>query len=441
MKKLKYSSVLVLLALTMFNTATSAATIPVRANTVSITQIEKVPVAGDKDFGDDPKEAKKWGEDQENKWKISETNKKIIREFSTNPEYTTKYKENSFQNREKLDIDYRKKLELFEKEVGKAKSNENIITYKNVSPEDIGFAKDLVKGNQFTEDYTKFKDSMTGKDIVIDDFPSTTLSKEKPNTGEQVMIRGLLKQGSASGTIVSGEEVKILLKEGYALHVDKIGKTVIKGSNMVVIYGTFTMPSTDFKNDRTTSDAEMTKQYAGNQWENKISDQSESSIKKYCLDSGEINNYLRTGEGGSKKIRDSIESISEALQVKPLEKDITVYRWMSASEVGGEGNDSPTASDLIDSILSKEIDNPAFISTSIDNTGYPDFANKSVILRLRLPKGTNGAYIKVIDEIPYPDEREVLLDKGNKYRVDGIRSVVIKGDKKIIIDGTLLLGK
>lgn len=439
MKKLKYSSAILLLSLTMLNTATIVGTIPVLANTTIITQTEKAPTAGEvKDFGDDHEEAKKWGKDQEDKWKISEANKRVLREFSTKPEYTSKYKENSFQDREGLDTDYRKKLELFEKEVRGANSNENIVTYKNVSPESIGFAKDLVKGNQFTSDYTKFKDSMIGKDIVIDDFPSTNLSKEKPKTGEQVMIRGLLKQGAASGTIVSGEEIKVLLEEGYALHVDKISKTVIKGSNMVVIDGTFTMPSIDFKNDRTTSDAEMTKQYEGDKWKNIITSESSAGIINYCGGFHEqINNYLRTGEGGNDFIRHMIEVISEGLQVKPLEKDTTVYRWTNLSDLGF--SNSATASDLIDNMLGKEIDNSSFISSSIDSTGSGGYNSSPIVLRLRLPKGTNGAYVKVLEDIPFPGENEILLDKDYKYRVDGIRSVVIKGAKKIIIDGTLLL--
>ena len=93
------------------------------------------------------------------------------------------------------------------------------------------------------------------------------------------------------------------------------------------------------------------------------------------------------------------ETISAALKKSKLKHDVICYRNM----------DTNPCVDLEVGDIFKE---KQFISTSVVESAA---LNKPYKIVIYVPEGSRGAYIETISK--YPKQRELLLDKGCKYRV------------------------
>nr|WP_317360283.1 ADP-ribosyltransferase [uncultured Tyzzerella sp.] len=68
----------------------------------------------------------------------------------------------------------------------------------------------------------------------------------------------------------------------------------------------------------------------------------------------------------------------------------------------------------------------AFMSTSLLKS--QSFNNKDLILKINVPKGANGAFIRDLSE--FPEEYELLFSPGQNLLVKSIRN--IPNNKKIV---------
>lgn len=145
-----------------------------------------------------------------------------------------------------------------------------------------------------------------------------------------------------------------------------------------------------------------------------------ASYKSSTFDQGvgkeifeDINDYLRKGEkisSGNKKL---IPLIDKALSKGVIPDDIIVYRGTSKRMI-----------ELLEKKVGKVVRDKSFMSTTLYKGTADDFAglHNGVTLKIKVPKGTRGAYLG-FEDIDYQalSEGEVLLQRGAKMRVLGKR--------------------
>ncbi|MDN5384526.1 ADP-ribosyltransferase, partial [Streptomyces sp. LB8] len=124
-----------------------------------------------------------------------------------------------------------------------------------------------------------------------------------------------------------------------------------------------------------------------------------------------INSHLRYGTDVPQHILDTIESMDEVMDARPVPEDIMVVRGTGVDhiKVGGRPIDSPL------DMLGGTFDDKAFTSTALGKTPPPPFDQKPVWMHLRVPKGTPALWLEPITQVK--GERELLLAKGSHYRV------------------------
>jgi len=125
----------------------------------------------------------------------------------------------------------------------------------------------------------------------------------------------------------------------------------------------------------------------------------------------DINRGLRTGLGSV--YMDTISELDSALEAAgKTEEDLTVYRGLSAKV---------TARLLAGGVITDD----GYLSTSIKPITAAKFSvntyvgghNSVNLLRIKVPKGTIGAYISVVEGVSYGGEAEFLLGRGQTIRL------------------------
>lgn len=135
------------------------------------------------------------------------------------------------------------------------------------------------------------------------------------------------------------------------------------------------------------------------------------------------------GTYSAKRARDGVRGIDAAMKASPLENDVLVYRGVS--------NPTLTFGDAWSSDGDNTgltfIDN-AFVSTTANRSMASNFAGYGAGVRMNIlvPKGTNAIGIEQGAGSGLTQEKELLLDRGNRYRVtrdyevDGIRTLDVE---------------
>lgn len=143
------------------------------------------------------------------------------------------------------------------------------------------------------------------------------------------------------------------------------------------------------------------------------------AVHRYTKDQTAPNAYWR---GDSKydtpEIRELTRKIDEALRSQPVPEDIFAARvtdLMEFREFRENPNVDPT--EFVKGLTGKVESQDAYLSTSLGPK--PTFApHKDVVISLRVPKGTLGLYVE--DLSAFPGERELLLARGLRYKIDSV---------------------
>ncbi|MCY1141372.1 hypothetical protein OWR29_25520 [Actinoplanes sp. Pm04-4] len=111
---------------------------------------------------------------------------------------------------------------------------------------------------------------------------------------------------------------------------------------------------------------------------------------------------------------DQIRHIDEAMAGSPLDRSVVVWRgFRRAKRTFGDRADGD--------LTGAEWTEPAYLSATSEERVTKDFAHTTtepVVMRIIVPKGTKGIHISnARDEQGYPDEAEILLNRGMRLRV------------------------
>ncbi|WP_242281015.1 ADP-ribosyltransferase [Bacillus cereus group sp. BfR-BA-01347] len=396
------------------------------------------------DFKEDKEKAKEWGKEKEKEWKLTATEKGKMNDFlSDKNKIKTNYKEITFSMAGSFE-DEMKDLKEIDKIFDKANLSSSIITYKNVQPAAIGYNKSLTEGSAITDTALgQFKEQFLNKEIKFDSYLDTHLTAQQISSKERVILKVIVPSGKGSttptkaGVILNNNEYKMLIDNGYVLHVDKVSRVTQKGFQCMQVEGTL-KKSLDLKND-INAEAHSWGMKNYEDWAENLTDSQREALDGYARqDYKEINNYLRNqGGSGNEKLDAQIKNISEALGKKPIPENITVYRWCGMPEFGYQIIDPlPSLKDFEEKFLNTIKEDKGYMSTSLSSERLAVFGSRKIILRLQVPKGSTGAYLSAIGG--FASEKEILLDKDSKYHIDKVTEVVIKGVKRYVVDATLL---
>nr|APA62453.1 Vip2Bb5-2 [Bacillus thuringiensis] len=401
------------------------------------------------DFKEDKEKAREWGKEKEKEWKLTATEKGKINDFLDDKDgLKTKYKEINFSKNFEYETEL-KQLEKINSMLDKANLTNSIVTYKNVEPTTIGFNHSLTDGNQInSEAQQKFKEQFLGNDIKFDSYLDMHLTEQNVSGKERVILKVTVLSGKGStptkaGVVLNNKEYKMLIDNGYILHVENITKVVKKGQECLQVEGTL-KKSLDFKNDSDgKGDSWGKKNYK--EWSDSLTNDQRKDLNDYgARGYTEINKYLREGGTGNTELEEKIKNISDALEKNPIPENITVYRYCGMAEFGYPIQpEAPSVQDFEEKFLDKIKEEKGYMSTSLSSDAT-SFGARKIILRLQIPKGSSGAYVAGLDGFK-PAEKEILIDKGNhidkgsKYHIDKVTEVVVKGIRKLVVDATLLL--
>ena len=144
-----------------------------------------------------------------------------------------------------------------------------------------------------------------------------------------------------------------------------------------------------------------------------------------------INNALYENKASSLAERDqkALKQIEQTFkEAAPLEKDIKVYRGAQFSP------------EQLNKVLkTKRIESPAFVSTSTDESTANDFSvrNKgagirNVLMNITVPKGAKAINMQNVSLAP--EEYEVLLNKGSKFKVSSVGTKKFRGIPQYVLN-------
>lgn len=150
------------------------------------------------------------------------------------------------------------------------------------------------------------------------------------------------------------------------------------------------------------------------QWAQGLTQEERSIIKGYTVsDYLDMNRAIRAGDG-SPEMQHRVEVMQKALLRAQMPEAATVFRGISGTM------DPANARKMI----GKVVVNEGFSSTSLNfHTGYT-FTGRykgNTVYQFNLPKGSNAAYMRG------SREKEILLPKGAKFRITGVRTFTYRG--------------
>jgi hypothetical protein len=166
-------------------------------------------------------------------------------------------------------------------------------------------------------------------------------------------------------------------------------------------------------------------------WINSLQNMEYRAIYSYCLnDYKRINPLLRElssepSPENSDSDMEIINNISTALKRAKTPEDIVVYRGLKKDNFEFLETKAP------DELVGKVFTEKAFMSTSLCKKVANKFANNGILLKIHVPKNSNGAYVATISE---KLEAEILFDKNQKLQVQNVK----QGSNFLFIECKLL---
>lgn len=139
---------------------------------------------------------------------------------------------------------------------------------------------------------------------------------------------------------------------------------------------------------------------------------------------GAVNDYQASGHDGwnwhlrnhgtvKGPFEPDIRHLDRVLASTHLTRDVFVIRRFS----------SPTLPDKAKNLVGRVLEDPAFMSTSLDGAFGK---NRNIELRLNVPKGHQGLYLNLNGNSQLPYERELLLPRNTRFEVKHVRQVKSK---------------
>lgn len=154
----------------------------------------------------------------------------------------------------------------------------------------------------------------------------------------------------------------------------------------------------------------------------------ERSLRNYCLDGyQDINGYLRgtvtreISTDYASFVQDDINNLTEVLNERQLGRNMTLYRGVSnPSFIIGDNWEDMSIEEINDSNVGRVFHDNGFCSTSVDPNGAADFSRNwtGATMIIQAPADANGMCVGNYNN--RIAEREVLLQRGSNFRIDGV---------------------
>lgn len=152
-------------------------------------------------------------------------------------------------------------------------------------------------------------------------------------------------------------------------------------------------------------------------WEKGLSKEEKKALLQYAGPMFfDTNSSLRSDGSVPEKWKDSVKNLDAAIEKSTIPNDIVAYRglWLD----GKEQSQKFVEKFVPGAILS----DPGFMSTSINREIASDFGGEKlgsgIVIEIKVPKGSKGAYMDVLPEnAKHFKQNELLLPRGAKFKV------------------------
>ena len=155
-----------------------------------------------------------------------------------------------------------------------------------------------------------------------------------------------------------------------------------------------------------------------------VTPSQKQALRNYCGESyASLNGGLRKGQKPSGQDARDHEQLQAVFASLPEHEPVSVYRGIAMNQA----NTAKLMTEMEKAIESgKPFTMKGYVSTSSDQNVAAGFAGANVLMEIRATRGLDVAGVS-----PIPQEKEVLLNHGSKFRVAGIekRMVMVRGNE------------
>ncbi|MFQ6324161.1 ADP-ribosyltransferase [Lactococcus garvieae] len=338
----------------------------------------------------------------------------------------------------------RESISIISNAFEKIRLTEQTIGYKEVDPVYLGFNYDLFdENNIIPENYNKFVTQFKGKILPFKEYIDANLNYPTESKDNQnIIIKIEVPKGTSGGIFLDKNQYKLLLNHNYQFYVNEIKEVKINDKTKIQIT-TSLRDAKDYKNDY-NNNGQIWGKETYNGWANSLYPEQKNAIKSYVYDNySEVNSYLRNEETGNERLEEQIKNISKALTQHKSPEAMIVYRRTGGGEFGITDNFSLGEVDKL--LVNKVFEQKGYESTSIQSNLTSIFDTSKYIIRFSVPFGSNVGYLPTITDdmkklSPYYNdfEKEMLFDKGIKYRVNSVEQIMVNEKEKIVVNAEML---
>lgn len=146
----------------------------------------------------------------------------------------------------------------------------------------------------------------------------------------------------------------------------------------------------------------------------------------------------------NKKVLDSIELCKKALSKSSFNEDVYVRRGSDKTSLAGIistitgkslGEEKNMLNKNIKNLIGQVVEDKGFMSTtSLEDAGFSPDGVEYVI---KLPKGTNAAYVAPISK--YEKEQEILIQASTRFVIEDVEEKEVRGSKNLVVYMTAIL--
>lgn len=180
--------------------------------------------------------------------------------------------------------------------------------------------------------------------------------------------------------------------------------------------------------------------------ESKCTSEEKNALNYYTSSAySYINEHLRgIYETSNDKVLNSIELCKKALSKLSFDEDVYVRRGSDKTSLAGIistisgksiGEEEINISKNMKSLIGQVVEDKGFMSTTpLEDAG---FAPNGVEYVIKLPKGTNAAYVAPISEFEH--EQEILIQAGTRFVIEYVEKKEVRGSKNLVVYMTAIL--
>ncbi|MCC0663436.1 ADP-ribosyltransferase [Clostridioides sp. ZZV15-6597] len=458
MKKIRnYISIVLVLCLILtnilFSSGTYAESLAGYSKQNATTINYKAPIERPEDFLKDRDKAIEWEKSEAERIEkgLGKLEKEALTEYKKDSVEISKYsKERMYlSSQELLEHPFEKEYKDLKSAISKNKIDKPMYIYYFESADKFAFNGEI-RGNSESEisleNFNKFKDTVQDRLFSQDGFKDVSLYEPSKEDSKPTPLFVHLKLPKGTGMLPyqNNESVSTLIEQGYSVKVDKTVRVVISGKQYIKVEASL-VNSLDFKEEEEKGDAWGKETYAD--WQSKLSKSEEFALEYYRKRGySVINNYLISNgpvNAPDPVIDEEVRGIESALKIKPLPSNLTVYRKAGAPEFGLTVT-SPEYNFNLEANVNafkekwegKTLTYPNFVSSAITSLKNSTFASRKFTIRMRLPKGTNAAYISNLNGSR--SERELLVDHNSTFKINKIDTYKSGTTTNLILDMSLV---